>query len=248
MESRFLLSFISSRLKSVEKQLHKFEQDRKLDRLHQIRVDIKKTRAILSFVEKIYKEKFGPDPLKNLFKKAGEIRQFQITMELLESISFPPKTVIQNLKLKQDVIIKAFLLEIPNYLKLVSQFREKYFFDLLIPSQKNITKYFNSRRMKANRSFNCRRRSKMHHFRKLLKKIMYVYDILPKKMKRHLELKGGLINKVQNEIGEWHDTYAAIDFLILNNADRKDNYIAALNQVEAKQFDNLFKQFPGLKI
>lgn len=248
MESGIILSFISSRLKSIERQLRRFEYDRKMERLHHIRVDIKKIRALLSFVEKVYCQNIESDSLKTLFTNAGEIRQFQITIELLESISFPPQNIIQNLKQKRDVLINEFLIAIPSYLKLVSQYHENYYFDFLNPTEKTITNYLASRRKKANRSFNCHRRSKMHRFRKLLKKIMYVYGILPKKMKKHLELKTGLINKVQNEVGEWHDTYAAIDFLILNNANRKDEYIAALNQLEAKQFDNLFTHFSGLKI
>jgi CHAD domain-containing protein len=248
MESGIILSFISNRIKSIEKQLHRFYFDRKMERLHQIRVDIKKIKAILSFVKKVYCENFESDSLKTLFTNAGEIRQFQITIELLESISFPPQNIIQCLKQKRDVLIKEFLIEIPSYLKLVNQFQENFYFNFLNPSEKAITYYLTSRRKKANRNFNCRRRSKMHRFRKLLKKIMYVYGILPKKMKKHLELKVGLINKVQKEVGEWHDTYAAIDFLILNNVNRKDNSITALNQLEAKQFDNIFTHFTGLKI
>ena len=248
MESGIILSFFSTRLKSIEGQLRRFEHDRKMERLHQIRVDIKKIRAILSFVEKVYCQNFESDSLKTLFTNAGEIRQCQITIELLESISFPPQNIIQNLKQKQEVLINEFLIAIPSYLKLVNQFQENFNLNFRNPSEKAIANYLASRRMKANRSFNQRRRSKMHRFRKLLKKIMYVYGMLPKKMKKLLDLKVGLINKVQNEVGEWHDTYAAIDFLILNNANRKDNYIITLNELEAKQFDNLFTQFSGLKI
>jgi CHAD domain-containing protein len=248
MKRRIVSSFISSRLKSIEKELRRFEYDRKMERLHQIRVDIKKIRAILSFIEKVYFQKYEPDSLNPLFANAGEIRQFQITIDLLESISCPPENIIQNLKQKREVLIKSFFVAIPSYLKMVNQFRENQFFDFHNLTKKTITNYLASGRKKANKSFNCHRRSKMHRFRKLLKKMMYVYGILPGKMKKQLELKVSMINKVQNEVGEWHDTYAAIDFLILNNANRKEEYIAVLNQLEARQFDNLFKHFSGLKI
>jgi CHAD domain-containing protein len=248
MESGIIFTFISRRLKSIERQLRRFEYDRKMERLHQIRVDIKKIRAILSFVEKVYCKNFESDQLKHVFTKAGEIRQCEITIELLESIWISPQTIIQNLKQKRDDLIKEFLISIPFYLKLVNQFHENYLFDFPSPTEKIITNYLDPRRKKANRSFNSHRRSKMHSFRKLLKSIMYVYGIMPKKMKKHFKLKVGLINKVQNKVGEWHDTYAAIDFLIHNNADRKDRFITALNQLEAKQFDNLFTQFCRIKI
>ena len=248
MESGIILSFISSRLKSIERQLRRFEYDRMMERLHQLRVDIKKIRAILSFVKNVYCQNIEPDSLKTLFTNAGEIRQCQITIQLLESISLPPQNIIQNLKQKQDVLIREFLIALPSYLKLENQFQENCNFNFRNPTEKTITNYLNPKRKKANRSFNSHRRSKMHRFRKLLKKIMYVYGILPKKMKKHLQLKVSLINKVQDEVGEWHDIYAAIDFLILNNANRKDNYITALNELEAKQFDNLFIQFSHLKI
>ncbi len=248
MESGIILSFISNRLKSIERQLRRFEYDRKMERLHQIRVDIKKIRAILSFAKHVYCENIESDSLKPLFITAGEIRQCQLTIELLESVSFSPENIIKSLIEKRDLLIKEFLISIPSYLILVKQFQQNFFFDFRNATEKTITNYLKPRRKKANRNFNSHRRSKMHHFRKLLKKIMYVYGILPKKMKKHLQLKVGLINKVQNEVGEWHDTYAAIDFLILNNANRKDNYITALNELEAKQFDNLFTQFSGLKI
>lgn len=248
MESGIILLFISNHLKSVERQLCRFEDDRKIERLHRIRVDLKKTRAILSFIEKIYRQKIESDALKLLFRKAGEIRQFQITTELLASLLPPPQLIILNLKKKQDDLTDKFIKDIPQYLQTVQSFHKNTFLNFSFPNQNLTTKYINRGRKKATKSFKCHRRSKMHSFRKLIKKILYVYEILPKKLKRVLEINLRLINKVQNDVGQWHDTYSAIDFLLQNNANRKADFISSLNQSEAKQFENLFVNYNHLKI
>ncbi|MGZ5189417.1 MAG: CHAD domain-containing protein [Flavisolibacter sp.] len=248
MESEIILSFISNHLKSAERQLSSFKKDRKIERLHRLRVDIKKVRAILSFIENIYKVRFESNSLKLLFKNAGDIREFQITIELLGILPFPPQSLILQLKKEQHNLQQQFIKEISQYIQLVRRFRESTFLIFLIPDKKKVRNYLSSRRKKAATSFNSRNREKMHHFRKLIKKIMYVYAILPKEIKKVVALNIRLINKVQKEVGCWHDTYSALAFLSRNTFKQKDEYISMLHQKEALQFESLFINYPGLKI
>ncbi|MGZ5283451.1 MAG: CHAD domain-containing protein [Bacteroidia bacterium] len=248
MKSKIIASFISNHLKSVERQLYGFDKDRKIERLHSLRVDIKKVRAILSFIEKIYREKFDSSSLKLLFKNAGEIREFQITIELLSLLSLPPQSVIFQFKKEQDSLQQQFINDISQYLHLVRKFRKRTFLDFLMPDKKIVRKYLNSRRKKAARNFNSHSRAKMHRFRKLIKKVMYVYAILPEKMKKLVELDTALIDKVQKDVGCWHDTYAAIGFLSRNIFEEMDEYISLLKQKEAREFESLFINYPCLKI
>lgn len=248
MGSNVIFSFISNRLRSVERHLSGFKRDREIEHLHRLRVDIKKANAIFAFIEKIYEEKFDLTSLKSVFKKAGEIRECQINITTLSLLPTPPLKIIIELKKKKNSLQQKFIRDIPKYLQLVGEFRKNTFFSFKIPGKKIVKKYLNSKRKKAVRNFNSQDRSNMHRFRKLIKRMMYVYALLPEKTQKTVRLNKGLINKLQKEAGSWHDTYSTITFLSQKNFNQKAKYISILNQKEIKQFTNLFINYPDLKI
>ncbi len=53
----------------------------------------------------------------------------------------------------------------------------------------------------------------MHKLRKRLKKIMYIYKAISKKVNKKLVLDSEYINQLQEKAGDWHDSYAALQFL-----------------------------------
>jgi CHAD domain-containing protein len=248
MESNIIFAFISNRLKSVERHLSGFEKDRGDEHLHHLRVDIKRTRAVFSFIENTCEIKFGLERLKLLFKKAGEIRELQISIALLSHLPIPPENLILHLKKKAKDLAEKFIKNIPRYLPVVKELRKGAFFSFQLPHKDITVAYLRSLRGKAVKCFNSKDRMKMHRFRKLIKKMMYVYAILPEETQQVAGLNIRLVNKLQKEAGSWHDTHAAVAFLAGKKFEEKAEYIAVLKQKEAVQFDSLFSHYPVLNI
>lgn len=57
------------------------------------------------------------------------------------------------------------------------------------------------------------------------------------------------INNLQEEVGNWHDTYSSIEFLSCQYFEQKPvEYISKLKQKEIRQFEALFFNCKPLKI
>ena len=81
----------------------------------------------------------------------------------------------------------------------------------------------------------------MHRYRSKIKKLLFIYNALPNKIKKEIKLNELEIDKLQKMLGDWHDTYSAINFFSqeqfpMNTAE----YILKLKAKEKRQFNALF--------
>ncbi len=82
----------------------------------------------------------------------------------------------------------------------------------------------------------------LHKYRSKIKKLMYVYCALPKKIKKELEFNDVKINRQQEELGDWHDTYSVISFLSQEHFTTKTNeHLIKLKEKEKRQFNLLLR-------
>ncbi|MBK6642354.1 MAG: hypothetical protein IPG39_14570 [Bacteroidetes bacterium] len=71
---------------------------------------------------------------------------------------------------------------------------------------------------------------------------MYVYDALPKRIQKEIELNKAQINKQQVKLGDWHDTYSAIKFLSHEHFSLETvEYVQKLKDKEKRQFNALLR-------
>lgn len=240
-------SYISNRIKSIERHLSAFTKDENPERLHRLRIDIKKLSAVFSFIEEFYKENIELGTFKTLFKRAGEIREIQINLAVISNSEFPPTNFINQLINKENKLRQQFIKDIPKFISFTIAFRKETAFSFSIPDKKQIRKFYRNKRKIANKRFNSHNRKKLHSFRKLIKNMMYIYAMLPDEKQKVSGVKYELINKLQKDIGKWHDIYSAIIFLSGKRFKQKDVLINALNDKEAKAFDKLYKKYSGIK-
>jgi CHAD domain-containing protein len=248
MKSKPFFSCILDYLFSVEQHLVCFAKDRDLERLHLLRVDLKKVKAIVAFINKVYHERISTDSLNILFKKAGEIRELQINCELLSQLPHPPQNIIGALLKEQDILLKQFIKDLPLYFHLLQNFPELRFLDFVMPGKRTIRKYLRRLTKKAATLFNSHDRNQMHLLRKVLKKILYVYAILPKKILKYVGIKTALLHEFQKDLGNWHDNFSAITFLSGKDFEAKTGYVWGLIKKEQRQFETLVMKYPRLKI
>ena len=241
MKNNHLNHYVIGRLKSITQHFSAYTKDKKPQRLHHLRVDIKKIKAVFSFAEKVYKEKYKTNTLKPLFQKAGKIREIQINTQLLNEFPQPPEKLITQLKKKENILSLQFIKYSSRYLKLIKTLRENIYLPEILPSKKKIKKYFKKEEQKANKKLKNKDKAHVHQYRMKIKKIMYIFKALPNSIQQEIELDETKINKQQKKLGSWHDTYSAINFLSLEQSQLKTApYILKLKEKEKRQFDALF--------
>ncbi|MBW4359126.1 CHAD domain-containing protein [Flavobacterium taihuense] len=237
MKEDLLYHQVSDRLKSIEKHLCAYSKNGKPKHLHLLRLDIKVVKALFSFAEDIYNETYSVIALKAVFQKSGEIRDIQI----ISSSKHLPRKLICELKKKEIFLMKLLQKDIPKYIKTIESFRKEVTFPKALSDKEIIKAYFEKEMMKANQDFQNQDREGLHQFRKSIKKLMFVYNVLPKKIRKEIDLDEQYINKLQEKVGNWHDTYSSIEFLSYQYLKQKPiEYISKLKQKEIKQFNALF--------
>jgi CHAD domain-containing protein len=244
MKENLLYYHVSNHLKSIEKHLAAYSKNGKPKHLHLLRLDIKVAKALFSFAEDLYNEPYSAIELKSVFQKTGEIREIQI----ISSSKHLPEKLIRELKKKENFLKKQLRRDIPKYVKFIESFRKGVILPSDLPDKQMIKVYFEKEFMKANQDFQNQDREGLHQFRKSIKKMMFVYDVLPKKLRKEIDLNERHINKLQEKVGNWHDTYCSIEFLSYQYFKQKPvEYIAKLKQKEIRQFNALFKIDKPLK-
>jgi CHAD domain-containing protein len=233
--------YVLRRSKSIELNLSAYIKDKNPECLHRLRVDIKKIRAIFSFADKVYKEKYSSSALDPLFKKTGKIREIQINIHLLTLFPFQPKRLINQLKKKENRLTQQLINNASQYVRLIMKFREKKYLPDILPDNDIIIKYFKKEKQKSNKKLDKKDRDSVHQFRTRIKYMMYVFKALPKIIQKEIVLNKTKINIQQKIMGEWHDTYSAVYYLNHQHLPKKSvEYILKLKEIEKKQFNALF--------
>jgi len=242
MKCNNLNYYFFDRLKCVEQNLYAYKKDMNPERMHILRVEIKKVKGLISFVECTCKEKNDINKLKPLFKEAGDIRELEINILLLSALPQLPEELIIQLEEKEKILVQQFIANNAQYIDSVQRFREEISLPNWLPDEKTIKNYFKKKISKANNKLPSNDRIDMHHFRIEIKEIMYVYNALPKKLQKSVKLNKTYIDKLQIKAGDWHDTYVAIDYLSQQQFPQQvDEYISKLNEKESNQFNELLQ-------
>lgn len=171
--------------------------------LHKLRVCIKKIRALVRLTEKCSIKKDFLDilaPLKKVFDAAGEIRNLQIELALVQQHEGPgKKTEALQKKIDQQASVFCDGLDIHNleksYEKLTGIFKN-------IENDQLIHLY-HQQQVKLEKIF--AKKSEWHNGRKAIKRLLYIHDVLPKNLKKKLRLNLPYLQKLEEQLGQWHD-------------------------------------------
>jgi len=137
MPQSLLHTYFKQRVKQVFNHLHDFDSSMSETDLHDFRVELKKMRAIVKFLSKVYskqKLKKSARLLSNIFQQAGDIREYQILLQWLDKhnltalneccfpekrmedmiFAFQQNTYLYNLELKELVDDLTELVKLPT--------------------------------------------------------------------------------------------------------------------------------------
>lgn len=242
MKNSLFNNYLFDLLDSLEQNLTAYITDQNPESLHRLRLDIKKIKALFSFAEYMNQEKYDATTLKPLFHKAGEIREMHINIHLLSSAPQPPKRLITQLKKEENILTQQFIEIGSGYIKLVKDFKGGICFPEIRWGKKRIIKFFEKEQKKTNEILQHIDREGLHEYRKKLKKMVYVYNALPKRIQNKIDLNEAGITKQQKKLGDWHDTYSAIHFLASKPLPLKTaEYVFKLKEEEKRRYNKLLR-------
>lgn len=249
MKRNILNEYIAFNVFNIENNLKLFGKEKSEDALHDLRVSIKKIRAILSFLNKTFKEVDIPKStdLKKVFLVSGKIREIQLNIKNLLKLPKPPMKLLLRMRKIEQNLTAQFLIDIPHYLNAVEIFDHGLIIPNQLPKKKIIINYFDRITDKSEGLLkkNCNK-SDIHGLRKNIKKMMYVYDALPKKNKKYLDLDEKYIDELQDYAGNWHDSFVSLQYF-KDCKELKKSQINELKKFEKKQFRLLMKILDSFK-
>jgi CHAD domain-containing protein len=210
MDANINIGYNLTRIKNL---LGKFKREQKKGDIHGLRIEIKKLRTLSYFLSQCNPGMHLPaKALKKLFNEAGHLREFQVDLKFLKEIQGTPnkKKKLHHL-IKQEE--KKLIRKIPDYLLDIRHFEKTKQLKFFLPDRKKIEKFFALEVRKAEKLVVMPlKKNLLHEFRKELKKILYVYDILPAPLKNDIALDRKRLHTLQDEIGKWHDLRRAKAF------------------------------------
>jgi CHAD domain-containing protein len=246
-----LVKYLKKRKEGIQSLLHKAKQSNSMDFYHDLRVEIKKLKALFDLIDdcsKNFKPKKTIQPFQQVFDQAGRVRELQIEEQMLRK-NFDKHPIgyrhtLHMLKKEEqenfyELIDKRLFAEQKKAIKNIKDFLQKI-------DKKDLKAYLEKKRGKIDKMLGQKNPqvATLHQLRKRLKKYDYVADILDsKKKKETLREDKNLLDL----LGDWHD--CRVTARHLNKAihtrgiSKKD--IARLEAVRSKIFSqsrNLFKK------
>jgi len=203
-----LQKYFAQRVKNLFNHLHDFELNGDDVSLHDFRVEMKKLRSIVRFLQQIYPKQKLKRPshlLRSIFQVAGEIREYQILQQWLQKNNFfvleleyyPPdrlKNMIEAFRVRAEDYKTDFneVIEVVgHYVHTTNEILpEQYFTDVNAQVENMVRKNLPQ--------------TEWHELRKLIKQRMYAFNWIQHD-DGYEDTAFPFYNKLQETIGQWHD-------------------------------------------
>jgi len=196
---------------AAEKQLQLFAATSHPEELHQLRVHLKRIRAMLRLLLEVHPKnkqlKKERKKLRVFFAEGGDIRQLQLMNAWLVKNKF---LLLEKeaASLKQlPVFIELFVHKSSANSKLLKSLKNKMIDVAEEVNDKTILEYAAMIKESLEAAMKDRKTADWHELRKNIKQLLYVYNLLPasKKLKLLTVNEVKKMDALQQQIGAWHD-------------------------------------------
>ncbi|MBN2175591.1 MAG: CHAD domain-containing protein [Bacteroidales bacterium] len=247
MKNRIEKYFIKQ-LTAFEKNFKKSKKEFDIEAIHEMRLSIKRTKALFLFFEYIDPDNFNArnefKSIKHLFKMAGNIRDIQVQIRLVKNIRKGGKNkykpYIKHLRAKETEAIVIFNKEVKESLhqevitnqdKILNVLREVTNEERI--REKTITllndkiSHIDKLRKDLGKEEN------IHEIRTTIKQIQYLFAFTKKYVskKLFLQLSKKKLKKIENIFGDWHDRVNGLNLLT--------NYLESNQETDPGEYEFL---------
>lgn len=213
MKKKKELKYFDKEWKEMRAHLAVFFEEGDQEALHKFRVQIKKLRAMLIFFENTSKQHGLMKhfkPVKEIFKHAGQIRDAYMNLQLSEKYELKNEAFETSQQKTIDDGIEIFRQNDKKFIKTIKKAHNKLAKQLSKINNDSIAAYY--RQQLEQISVNLAVSGfteEMHTNRKLIKILVYNHKLADKALNGSLSFNTAYLDKLQGNIGEWHDNIVA---------------------------------------
>ena len=201
----------------IKKNLETFFHSQDQRALHQFRVNVKKLKSLLVLLQSDRKNKkllSQFKPVRKIFRKAGHIRNAHINIQLSHRFKLHNEQFEKEQQLIVENGTREFCSQGKEHLKELKKARKKISKTLHPVGKPTIRKFYKNT-LRAISSFLAQPvfDERLHDCRKQMKYLLHNYKPSGKALESALPLNTDYLNKLQENIGKWHDNILAIDLV-----------------------------------
>lgn len=203
--------YAKARMQAIVNALEKYHQFQETDSLHRIRVEIKKLKSVIMVLGQADRKFDAHEhylPLRNIFRKAGQIRQPSVLIELMLHYGVEGLP-IERLGDPQKAAAK-FRADTPFYMTQVKKLAKKLKSRFKHVRKKDITGYVKELEQFIRGTFVPRLNAKkLHTARKRMKQAVYLTGLTDRVSKEDRKF----YSRMEGAIGALHDRESLLEFL-----------------------------------
>ena len=234
--------YAEKRLAHIKTHLKGYAHAPDAELLHQVRVEIKRLKALLALLQ-YHNKKFDAHkayvPFRDIFRACYAIREPAVMSELSKKFAAQKRKPSGADK----ATIKKFQKEIPRYLETVDKKGKKLVKEIKKVSPKTLERYLKrNKRALEGKLFPSFHARDLHKSRKLVKEIMYLETIAIGR-----EDRDPFFAEIAELIGTWHDRVIYIDKLRKNKPKPEEeiSMLRAENSKELRTLRRKVKEYYG---
>lgn len=220
--------------------LKSFLKDEQQEDLHRFRVQVKKIRAFLILADSAKKHpEFSKlfNPVRVVFKQAGEIRNAYLNLELGKAHQKGMDEFLIAQHQSLDKAIEAFKLDKDKHLEKIKKTYKKLIEKIAPVDDIHISLfYINHLEQIAGWLAELKFDDRLHVCRRLIKILIYNHKLVHAHL--HISFSEGYLEGVQTAIGDWHDNVVAME-LYSGDEVKDKRAIASLKKQDTKHKNNI---------
>jgi CHAD domain-containing protein len=200
----------------MKRHFKKFTHTQDAEALHQFRVQVKKIRSFLTLLEASKKNEGLQKifrPVKKIFKSAGVIRDAYLHQKQAQEHRIKQGKFYTRQDALQKGETAKLIRKSEKHLQKMKAVKKDLYKQLHPVTNKEIKTFYQSS-IAATQQILARDRftEQLHEGRKILKHLMYNQHAISDDLTSELNLNFTYIDKLQDLLGQWHDTKLALSF------------------------------------
>jgi CHAD domain-containing protein len=204
-----LKAYTGKQLQTAIEMLQSFTPGADAEIIHQLRVSLKKLKAVLVFAATLNPEKTKKirKKVQVLFRAAGSVREAQLQLQWLTKKRYVH--LIEAAKLKQKISEEEalLLLQKEDYQDMLASVAKDLLKLIRKIKQEQVADYAVQLKKTVQQQLQAEEKEEWHALRKLIKQMLYVHHWLSEqeKLKIMPVLLYHVFDQLQEQIGTWHD-------------------------------------------
>lgn len=198
--------YLGKKNREWQEHLRTFADSRDPEALHQLRLTLKKLKAVARFSTACSGKKATKDfnGWKKMFKQAGLIRDAGNHLQLLERFHPAPEEYKAQQGQVQTAATEKFIRHIKQYRRQGKRAGTRLLADINRIPAACIHDWY-AMQMVTTGILLTASGDDLHKARKQIKEMLYVEKLLPAPLQEELHLDKDYLDKLQEAIGQWHD-------------------------------------------